>query len=1399
MNKFTYLIALFFVSLNIIAAPITPILNLKLLNDQDANGQSITNLVTGVSSNSAITKGDVINLIGNSKAPVLSVNGKTGTVVLTYSDVGAISSTELNNATNALWNDTKTYVSNSISQIPQGTSTGTVQDIVNNMAVTGTYYRATIADVVTGNQSNIIANAVDQTITNGFATTNYVNDAIANIPPSTNAGITISQATSLIVGIANTGTYYRATFADVVTGDQSNIIASAVDNTITNGLASTTYVNDKFGTAITNYQTGIISLGVGTDYVSRVTILDELVSKQDDGIYFGRDNITKKYNLTNIATTWITKDSVRDWSGIAISSDGKYQSSIVNQGYIYTSSDYGNTWTNRDSTRYWYDIAMSADGKYQVTVVFFGSNKYIYLSSDYGTTWTPKMTDVGRSWYGVAISSDGKYVTAIVNNGQIYISSDFGNSWVAKETNRNWDKVAMSSDGKYQLVSTRLNGYLYASTDYGNTWTNRLTDNIRSWRGVAISGDGKYQMAAGFNWNLYISSDYGVTFTNRATQLYWMDVAISSDGKYQIAADTYGKVYLSTDYGVNWTLKKDYTMSLTGIATSSDGKYVSVSATGSQLYTSKADQLIDGSIYLDGSLYIGGNNINSITNGFATTNYVNNSIAQLPVGISTNNVKDIINTVANTGTYYRATFANVVTGDQSNIISSAVNQTITNGLASTNYVNDKFSTAITNYQDNVTLGTNTTINSGIVQGTLYDTNGILYAKQSDLNQIITYYMWSSLAGPYTNTASRLAQIASPVNQPPVTNTFLNITNGWTARGVSINTNENPDYLAEGIMYWNLNIVRSGNEQPRYGKAICTVYEPDLVTIVARYDGNSATTKLVPTTLTEVSFQINVTNTVAIKAYHRIIHVQFVATDGWGGTESMSFYSQDGYLSRLILPGGSGTGIYATQYQLTQLSNSLSSSISVVDSTASIATNAFAITKDPSGFAGDTDNECTFTFNPTNRVLSMTSTNPFSVYWSGYRFIHTNRYDWPAMGTNAGMWYFKWDESAGTNAVVDQNVWTLDQIACATVYWTGGTATVSAIPQYFISEETHGFMPWSVHRRFHLVEGSKYVDGMNLLSYSAKVFTNAYGRWIDEDILHVNPQTNICNVMYRNGLTGVTITPTTTQYTMTNGLGGADLMYDNNGTLADVGTGSYVNYFCYAVPSTDGSYVWVVGRSNLTTTAQASGDGPYSLGSLFPYTEGVCIRKVTLRNTNPPQVSSVVDYITQSPTAVNAATINHASTTGRDNTDSHPASAISVVTTAFTNNVLDGPDTDVQTALNDLDLGIKNTRTTVNAISNQNWNSIYVLPTPNNTGTITSTSGKFIYSPIISNTFYKVDFSTFPTNKAIFFELDIFGNTGISFDSDTMSTNLITSLSTTRTNKTIWIGVVGMPLMGVSQN
>jgi hypothetical protein len=291
--------------------------------------------------------------------------------------------------------------------------------------------------------------------------------------------------------------------------------------------------------------------------------------------------------LVDPSTAWDTstpKDSSRTWKDISMSSDGQYQTAVVqtpNNG-IYVSSDYGANWTKKGPSISFWSIAVSSSGQYQTAG---GDNDQIYISSDYGTNWTAK--DSSRYWNGVAMSSSGQYQTAVdYNNGRIYISSNYGANWTAKGLNKPWNGVAMSSDGQYQTAVTE-NDQIYISSNYGANWTAK--DSSRLWFDVAMSSDGQYQTAvvrSGAS-GIYISSDYGANW-NLITSGTYNDVAVSSSGQYQTAVYYNGQIYISIDYGNNWT-PKDSTRQWRSVTMSSDAQYQSAVPYSGQIYITEAD------------------------------------------------------------------------------------------------------------------------------------------------------------------------------------------------------------------------------------------------------------------------------------------------------------------------------------------------------------------------------------------------------------------------------------------------------------------------------------------------------------------------------------------------------------------------------------------------------------------------------------------------------------------------------------------------------------------------------------------------------------------------------------------------------------------------------------------
>jgi uncharacterized protein YmfQ (DUF2313 family) len=126
--------------------------------------------------------------------------------------------------------------------------------------------------------------------------------------------------------------------------------------------------------------------------------------------------------------TWTQKATVRNWQLIKMSPSGQYM--LAGNGEIYfvgsgsqifVSSDCGDTWTPIVSspTSNWTGFAVSSDGK---TMMASQDRGYIWMSIDYGVTWVADSASGNTVWRGCAMSKDATKRTAGVYGGYLYTS-----------------------------------------------------------------------------------------------------------------------------------------------------------------------------------------------------------------------------------------------------------------------------------------------------------------------------------------------------------------------------------------------------------------------------------------------------------------------------------------------------------------------------------------------------------------------------------------------------------------------------------------------------------------------------------------------------------------------------------------------------------------------------------------------------------------------------------------------------------------------------------------------------------------------------------------------------------------------------------------------------------------
>lgn len=349
----------------------------------------------------------------------------------------------------------------------------------------------------------------------------------------------------------------------------------------------------------------------------------------DGGFFLGKNKIFQNTLILKNESLNKNFSRIKGFSGsairkVAISSDGKYQTAIVNFGInsykFYISNDYGNNWRVIDGyINNWIDVAMSSDGKYQTAINLTSSPYYnIYVSNDYGNTWILKATSV-QSCTRIALSSNGKtQIISRYSSSLAYsISNDYGNTWTdGQDLGNGCSSPAISSDGKYILLpSASSTNKIFVSNNYGQSF-NEYGPSSVGFGSAAMSSNGQYQIVGANNGYIYVSSNYGINWTQKTSFTYigpkgWNAISMSSDGKYIAASTVFSYIYVSYDYGQTWLEKTDTSSFWKSIEISSNGKYI-IATNGNNIYFHKADEQIDGDFYVD--------NFYAVTGSFSGSN-----------------------------------------------------------------------------------------------------------------------------------------------------------------------------------------------------------------------------------------------------------------------------------------------------------------------------------------------------------------------------------------------------------------------------------------------------------------------------------------------------------------------------------------------------------------------------------------------------------------------------------------------------------------------------------------------------------------------------------------------------------------------------------------------------------
>lgn len=318
-------------------------------------------------------------------------------------------------------------------------------------------------------------------------------------------------------------------------------------------------------------------------------------------------NYGKTWTISSnaLSNTIVVPDLSKNWLGISISSNGKYQTTITEEGDIYVSNNFGLIRTPMFNIGYSAinKVSISFTGQYQTA-----SNGHdIFISNNFGRNWT-KTFSGGTSNIFVCISLNGEFQTLVSSGDNLYTSKNYGITWTPYDQNSEiyysisgfpTAGIAMSYNGMYQTIVTEN---IYISNDYGLTWTNTTVDDFgdRNWNSISMSSDGLYQTAIENGGDIYTSSNYGQTWTfvsdPNVVDKTWKSVSSSATGQYQTILEEYGDIYTSVDYGYSWQAVND--PSLNGlnwqsVSVSSDGLYQCAIVYGGLIYMSRVLSIND--------------------------------------------------------------------------------------------------------------------------------------------------------------------------------------------------------------------------------------------------------------------------------------------------------------------------------------------------------------------------------------------------------------------------------------------------------------------------------------------------------------------------------------------------------------------------------------------------------------------------------------------------------------------------------------------------------------------------------------------------------------------------------------------------------------------------------------
>lgn len=323
---------------------------------------------------------------------------------------------------------------------------------------------------------------------------------------------------------------------------------------------------------------------------------------------------------------------------------------------------------------------------------------------------------------------------------------------------------------------------------------------------------------------------------------------------------------------------------------------------------------------------------------------------------------------------------------------------------------------------------------------------------------------------------------------------------------------------------------------------------------------------------------------------------------------------------------------------------------------------------------------TIAYNPATRVLTITPTaTSFTFYIDGVKFTKTGVQTATAHDAASGRYFYYYDDEG--NIQISTTPWSIvDRTVTPAAFVFYNHSIAKGIPMV----ELHGADRWlEGHKNLHFTQGTRKLSGFGLSGFSLNTDTDdavkfgvATGQIADEDLVTVvdaladgGPYT----VFYRTGANGDWTWDSTPVYPF---LAGATYPQYNQNTgvtwqmteLSGVGSGTWCNYFLFAVPSVDAAtqLLLVPGQTQHAslTAAQAEGVSGIAWGTM-PFEEIAPLYKITLHarstytNTYNVEIVGVTEILAGGASVITSVSPSvHNSLSSRDAADAHPSTAIS---------------------------------------------------------------------------------------------------------------------------------------------